>query len=240
MSERTLNVTGAYGTVSVELTGRVNETWLEIFAEDRTDWIPLKAVAPEHWHRIPKIEVAREEERRGILRLSQEMLQPCQNEHLAWLVRRVWSRLPARERTVLVDLLEGITDQGSRDPEFICLNFNSDFKAGQTLLPVTHRLSVAHALQIETDAARMFLIALEFAHVVLRHPQPAVTYLRAIEGPEFKERSLGLIVREEWMKDNATLLVWGWGFEEEYRAYLRVCPAKYKSPYWYDQVALPA
>jgi hypothetical protein len=79
----------------------------------------------------------------------------------------------------------------------------------------------------------MFVIAHELAHVVLRHSQIS-TVIGGLLGfepePIYTEADVDELKR--WHEEEADLLVWVWGFTEEFEAFLEGYPEAPR-PRWY-------
>lgn len=249
MTEHTVQIQTLDGSwLEVEPTGRARGDQLEIYYHGGTKWVPTNSVLPEHQHRIPTPQRVRDEEQRGILCLSEVVLQECQDEHLRWLVNRVWSRLPAADRQVLTDLVASISDREARVYTNLGFRYLANVVSWKNLLrpieratSLTHRVSLAEARTLKTDEARLFVIARELAHVLLRQPQLAVIRVRTVETEASTAEQIKEFAQvEEWMTEQAVLQVCLWGFQREYEIYL-AANSQAKPPDWYrESFPLPA
>jgi hypothetical protein len=104
-----------------------------------------------------------------------------EDDRLKRLINRVWQRLPAHDRHVLCELLLQISDgMPDKDPEVLgsagLIVPSSPMKGcvAQIARNASYSISLYRAKEIESDAACMFVIAHEFAHVVLRHGEMSV------------------------------------------------------------------
>jgi hypothetical protein len=155
------------------------------------------------------------------------------------LVNRVWRRLPAYDRHVLRELLCEISDN-QENPEYVLGSAGivepDTFIVGcaaQVAEDLSYMISLAGAKGIESDAACMFVIAHEFAHIVLRHAEmTAVVAVLLGWEPEPIYTDDGMSTLREWHEDHAHLQAWLWGFQDEFKAYLDTCPEA-RRPRWY-------
>lgn len=161
-----------------------------------------------------------------------------EDDRLWRLTDQVWRRLPARDRYILFDLLEEINDDRSPRIHDTSLAFASgvepdtcfDGCVAEVAKNVSYIVSLHQVKNIKSDIACLYVIAHEFAHVVLRHIEfnfvigsllPFKIYT------EVDRKSL-----REWHEDQADLQARVWGFEEEFKAFLDEFP-KARRPRWY-------
>ena len=156
----------------------------------------------------------------------------------AWLrslIEQVWLRLPASDQHVLEDRLLDITvhDVGIDDTDQpLASVWNPDpdgtingWQAGvaENLHPV---VDLSRAKNIASDEVCIFVIAHEFAHVVLRHNEMAlvVENLTRFKGePYYTDDDMDSL--KQWQEEEANLQAWLWGFKEEMRAFYELYPS---------------
>jgi hypothetical protein len=166
-----------------------------------------------------------------------------EDDRLKRLINRVWQRLPAHDRHVLCELLLQISDgMPDKDPEVLgsagLIVPSSPMKGcvAQIARNASYSISLYRAKEIESDAACMFVIAHEFAHVVLRHGEMSVLagFLQGF-GPELIYTDSDMDTLYEWHEDHACLQAWSWGFQDELQAYLDACPEA-RRPRWHFEI----
>lgn len=235
MNNSMIMIDTSYGREAVQLTGRVNYSTMEVFRRGRVEPVPKKLLLAEDQHRIPAEGQWRNEEEEGYFFIPKDRLTFVEDERVAWLANRVWRRLPALERRVLYELGTLITDteESSFAMRYLYESGRQEYKEE----PITERypaqyaeglsqnVYLAEAKTLESDEAAMFVIAREFAKVVLRQPAlfaTAGSLISSEPDEDIYTEHLGRQVR--WGQDHATLQSWLWGFEEELEAYLKIKP----------------
>lgn len=167
-------------------------------------------------------------------KMPDRLLHHCKNPRLRKLINRVYARLPAHDRAVLRELLWWISDKQDKDNVFGYAGAPTTDSLipgnpGQMAEDMAYRINLGHAIDVYPDAACMFIIAHELAHVVLRHAAMS----------EVMDSLMGLVYTEEdnnhraaLHEDQTNLLVWAWGFQKEMAAFLEHYPDAPK-PRWY-------
>ncbi len=172
--------------------------------------------------------------------VPQRLVHSIDDKRLRKLVFRVWKRLPACDRHVLRDLLTDIMDDEPEDEPILATAsagcFSMSFEGVPAAEVVNCVLNLTNAKGIQSDTACVYVIAHEFAHVVLRHTQlgTTVAYLMGLIPPIgfTKEDCAALKACEE---DQADLQAWTWGFRSEFRAFLRAFPEA-RRPRWFVEL----
>jgi hypothetical protein len=166
-----------------------------------------------------------------------------EDEHQMWLFQKVWERLPAYDRAVLRALVldVNITDNprlgvlGSASAIDCCSIDNGN--AGDMAIQDQHSVFIDKNMLIDKpDRVCLFVIAHEFAHVVLRHVQMSlpIGFLIDFEGqPYYTDNDMKPI--RLLHEDEAGLLAWVWGFDKEMRSFLKEYPESYK-PRWFVDI----
>jgi hypothetical protein len=165
------------------------------------------------------------------------------NERLASLVHQVWWRLPDRDQYVLGSLLYEISDSEPMSDHtlgaVVPRNVGSlpDGIAAQRVESLIYTVSLTKAVEIESDAAAMFVIAHEFAHVILRHAEMSnlAMDLLDLKTDPTTYTSDDFQALEEWQEDHASLQAWLWGFKDELEAFLDAFPES-RRPRWYVEI----
>lgn len=235
----------------VQITGRVSDYQVEVFLHGRTEWVPKDLVEPKHLSRIPRKSADLLEEEQGIFWIPDEISILCVEDRLEWLTKRVWRRLPVYERRVLSEMLTKITDIGSEVSKYRYVfsppsdgDHKEQFVEGcpaQIAEDLSQWVILNEAKELKSESARMFVIAREFAKIVLRQPQLfAVAGSALAESSEYPEARSHyadyLMDRVDWGADHATLIAWSWGFKEEYQAYLEAKPNRRRKR-WFTEMS---
>ena len=154
-----------------------------------------------------------------------------EDRRLKRLVKRVWRRLPFSDQVVLSDLLQDLSDDHTGEPQRVLgsvgpteLHLPSGGPAAEVVKDASSRVSLRGARHIKSEAACMFVIAHEFAHVVLRHQQMGLVVgsLLGFEPPIYTRAQLETL--RHWHEEEANLQVWVWGFQDEFLAFLEEFP----------------
>jgi hypothetical protein len=95
-----------------------------------------------------------------------------EDERLIRLLKRVWKRLPACDRRVLRKLVTDVNDYTFEKHELgsahiVDSGWSMSGNAGDAVMELENSVNLGGAKKIRSDAACMFVIAHEFAHVVL-------------------------------------------------------------------------
>lgn len=155
------------------------------------------------------------------------LIRRINDERTRRLVHQVWQRLPAHDRAVLRALLSTITltkselghtslaYAGGIDPSLL------DGNPAQAIEDLIYEVSLHRVPEVEADTAALFVIAHEFAHVVLRHPQIAIVSA-SLRGLTYSDDDLE--AEKVQHEDEANLQVWAWGFQAEMRAFFDAYP----------------
>lgn len=157
----------------------------------------------------------------------------CEDERTRRLAKRVYRRLPACDRHVIRDLIMGFSDHkqetgalgsaGMVEPDTFVSN------PAEAIQDISYFVNLGGVKEIDNDKAAMFIIAHEFAHVVLRHMEisAAVQVLHGLEVyPNNTHDTL-----KEWHEDTANLKACVWGFREEMDTFFRIYPGS-RRPRW--------
>jgi hypothetical protein len=158
-----------------------------------------------------------------------------EDERTQRLMKRVWQRIPAHDRHVLRELVLDVSDPGdSSDGTLgstggVDPNTLFDGCAAQVAEGLNLTVRLGGVKKAQSDAVGMYIIAHEFAHVVLRHSEMSVVVglLHNLGYTDADQDTL-----KEWHEDEADLLAWLWGFKDELQAFLDAYP-KARRPRWY-------
>jgi hypothetical protein len=169
-----------------------------------------------------------------------------QDERLRSLVWQVYQRLPSCDRQVLCQLVAGFKElkfeKGSLSNKMY-----GNVIAGVTMtgegtwigdieIASKFRLDFLPLQSDVPDATYMYLIAHEFAHVVLRHGliNQVVEFLGVRpDSPSYGEEDYPNLMG--WHEDEADLLAVVWGFQREMVAFFESYPDA-RRPRWYELV----
>lgn len=170
---------------------------------------------------------------------------PSQEDlHLALLIQKVYFRIPACDRAVLrkyvmaVYVVNGtdvnlLGSAGAADPISVENGNIADIAKESVYKMVTlYRDNLKGS-----DSARLFVIAHEFAHIVLRHNQMGLVLSSLHEFPSinpYKAKDYKQIF--ELHEEEANLLAWVWGFDKELREFLQEFPMA-KPPRWFMEIS---
>ena len=163
--------------------------------------------------------------------------------HLALLFQKVYFRIPACDRAVLrkfvmnVNVLSGtdtnlLGSAGPTEPSHVYNGNIADIARENVYVDVTLYRDELRG----SDSACLFVIAHEFAHVVLRHHQIGLVIAsfqelhryKGIKGKDFTQiKELG--------EDEADLQAWVWGFDKEYRKFHQEFP-DVRTPRWFMDI----
>lgn len=223
------------GTELVQLTGRVSSSLVEIFRNGSKEWILAKGILSEDRKKLPTSDPDLREKESEIFFIPADRLLFCEDERVQWLANRVWRRLPLFERQVLNELMRNIidNDRASFAQHYLFSihsgrgeqkNINGKELPAQIAETVMPAAFLAEARSLESEPAAMFVIAREFAKIILRQPQLFATAgaLMDSEPDSFYDE---FVIRQlHWAEDHATLQTWLWGFKEEYAAYIKLNP----------------
>lgn len=161
-------------------------------------------------------------------RVPAHLLTDVHDKRTRQLVREVWSRLPAHDRAVLRALITHISDDDNETGDASILGYAaSDNVGGDNWLGETPDYRVSfHGVAGVSDATGRWIIAHEFAHVVLRHGSlpPAVHHL-------YDKESQAAVALYNWHEDEADMQVVKWGFWDDLLIALREIPTR-QMPRW--------
>jgi hypothetical protein len=159
--------------------------------------------------------------------------------HLAKLIENVWQRLPPYDRAVLRKLVSEIFPKSAASSHVLGSTGAIDPQggdkgnAGDIAKEIPYYIHLKLLKGNYSDDARMFIIAHELAHVVLRHHQlslVAKTLLRVEGQPYYTDEDVDRLY--ELNEEDADLQVWVWGFGQEMRHFLKEFPESRK-PRWF-------
>jgi hypothetical protein len=169
---------------------------------------------------------------------------PSQEDlHLALLIQKVYFRIPVCFRAVLreyvldVNVLSGTDTNllGSvypTNPSHVYNGNIADIAKDNVYVDVTLYRDELKG----SDSACLFVIAHEFAHVVLRHHQIGLVLASFAEFPRskrYKDKDSKLI--HELHEEEADLQAWVWGFEKEFRKLHQEFP-DVRKPRWFMDI----
>ena len=157
------------------------------------------------------------------------------DERLRRLTNQVWRRLPEHDRHVLQELLCDISDTMSSPMGERALGIATVVPpdtwvsgcAAQMVEDLSYIVGLAGAKEIESDDACMFVIAHEFAHVVLRHLQMTVLTVSLLGFDIYTKDDLQTL--SDWHEEHADLQAWLWGFGDEFEEFLDAYPKARRS-----------
>lgn len=167
-------------------------------------------------------------------------------EHLTWnitdkrlkkLTEKVWKRLPEYDQTLLQALLVDISDDQTMDENSLGECSGNEFpfllpgeNLGNIANTVTYTISLTNAKEVKSDPGCMFIIAHEFAHVVLRHLQIGSILNSRYGAAIYSEQQIREI--QDQQDDTASLLCWTWGFSKEFEELITEFPNT-SIPQWF-------
>jgi hypothetical protein len=160
------------------------------------------------------------------------------DERIRHLIVSVWRRLPIHDQAVLEESVSSVGFYPGLDEDHVLASVTPgepdsaiDGIAAQIAEELYPVVNLDGARQIRSDKSCMFVIAHEFAHVVLRHYQiNTVVGLLAPLGEPYRDAEIAHL--KQWHEDEADLLVWVWGFQEELEAFREEFPES-RCPRWY-------
>jgi len=169
-------------------------------------------------------------------------LQGVPNERIRRLMTSVWRRLPDYDRLALEELVSSVgfyPDLGGdhtlasaapADPDSAV-----DGIAAQVVEGLSAVVNLSRATEVRSDLACMYLIAHEFAHVILRHHQiSTLVVVLAPTGEPYERKEIACL--KQWQEDEADLQAWAWGFREGLSALLDEFPRS-RRPRWYVELS---
>jgi len=161
-----------------------------------------------------------------------------QDPHLQDLVQQVWSRLKSFDQAVLRTLVFEFAVAGDiKDYAFRANGYAAPPSVYSNKGPgedIGCHVTIPNAGNQDQDNACMYVIAHEFAHVVLRHNQLSAMMNSFKEFDIYSDEDF-----EEYntyAEETASLLVWAWGFEDEFNAFFCEVPEAYR-PRWFSPAA---
>ena len=159
-----------------------------------------------------------------------KLISSLEDPRLKEQVERVWQQLPEYDQTVLAAQLEDVRDGVPDDPKLAlrmgfghvaACTYPSMLKGFLPLSAQPYHLNLYGLRNIPSDEARMFLIAHEFAHVVLRHPdlELVIRKRRKFKSSPYSEGDMEAL--SLWHDEHANLQVRIWGFLQEMQAFFK-------------------
>lgn len=162
-----------------------------------------------------------------------------ESDRLRRLVTQVWDRLPEHDQAVLAALVISVSDYakmplGSTLGLASCVAPDTMFNGCAALAAqdLSHIVYLPRAAETGSDSAVTYIIAHEFAHVVLRHTEMSVVVGNLLgfkPDPIYTKDQLHDL--SDWHEDAADLQVWLWGFRDELAAFQKAYPGSRK-PRW--------
>lgn len=162
-----------------------------------------------------------------------------QDGHQRWLIQQVWRRLPAHDRAVLRSLVLEVSQAPEHEDHLgVAEVLDPSCPAGNAGQIAIDQYPAVHLFGLDAvpDVVALFVIAHEFAHVVLRHHQMRTVagYLQGFEPtPIYTNAELASL--SSWHEDAADLLAYSWGFAAEMAAFLDYYPQARRSR-WYVEL----
>lgn len=163
-----------------------------------------------------------------------------EDERIFHLITSVWRRLPDYDQATLEALVLEVF-LSSTQSEHVLASVGPvdpampyDGIVAQVVEDESVVVDLGRTKEVRSDSACMFVIAHEFAHVVLRHNQiKHVVAALAPFGEPYgdKERAQ----QRQWHEDEADLQAWVWGFQEELAAFREEFPES-RRPRWYVEI----
>jgi hypothetical protein len=155
-------------------------------------------------------------------RIPNYLLVNIHNKRTRKLIQKVWKRIPSCDRKVLKYLLIDVSDQEE-------LGNNVLGKAGRIDIFDVYEKDYFKSIDrksnyinftdfriVKSDKACMAVIAHEFAHIVLRHPQFGAVETILKNKNIYQQNQLEMINSHD--EEAAELLCWCWGFKKEMEA----------------------
>ena len=159
------------------------------------------------------------------------------DKRLIRLIKQVWRHLPAYDRHILRDLVAEVIDDvpqeegviGSSSPGYSEMPTEGFFVSES----FDYIVNLTKIKDVASDAACKYIIAHEFAHVVLRHSHIShtINYLAGFQ-PPLGYAKADVAALNECHEDSAAFLVYVWGFHDEIRASMKAFPES-RRPRWY-------
>jgi hypothetical protein len=156
------------------------------------------------------------------------------------LLVEVWQRLPECDRAVLEELIMEVSDSSMHQDQGKALasasvvdpDTRQEGNAGDAAVGLSYIIWLGLANSKASDPACMYVIAHEFAHVVLRHSQMNVVAARLMPfGTPYKQDDIDQL--NAWHEDEASLQAYVWGFQDEMKAFIEEDLGEV-SPRWYN------
>src|SRR5271157_4275444 len=179
-------------------------------------------------------------------KVPEDFIFHVEDDHLKWLIQKTWERLPACDRAVLRELVVDLSIMDLSNSNGLGRTFPGDpdhiynGNAGDIAKQESNIIEIDKSmLEGKSDDVCIFVIAHEFAHVVLRHFQInlAIGYLLGFEGPPLYPDQDQKRIRE-LHDEEANLLAWTWGFDKEMRAFLKEYTGA-SIPRWFVEIEEP-
>lgn len=174
------------------------------------------------------------------------LVRRVKSERLRRLIDQVWQRLPAWERHVLRERLLYISDgprmeEGDNSGIAYAEGISKRVTSGCAALAVEDlpfTITLCRVAEAESDAACMWIIAHELAHIVLRHPEMTLL-LESLctDEPDAAYTVTDLLDLWKWQEDQADLQAWLWGFRDEHKAATEAFPKARRARWFVDAVA---
>jgi len=160
------------------------------------------------------------------------------DERIRRLIKKVWSRIPAYDRAVLLALICGFSDfedgeyiLGSAGPANAASIENGC--AGDAAMNLDYYVNLGGVRKTKSDKAAMAVIAHELAHIVLRHNQLGVV-IDTLRDFDIYSHSYIKNINQN-AEETADLLIWTWGFHDELRTLFDEFPKTFK-PRWFIEI----
>jgi hypothetical protein len=153
------------------------------------------------------------------------------------LADAAYQRLPEHDRHVLRELILDVHIRSEADSELNWLGQAGDVDTDayidgiQAVYSEDAQIDLSQTKLAQSDAAALYIIAHEFAHVVLRHWQMSAT-AGNLASLDFAYPGDAMADLKSWHEDHAALQAWVWGFREEMAAFFDEFP-KSPRPRWY-------
>jgi len=146
------------------------------------------------------------------------------NERLKRLIREVWGRLPAYDRYALTELVLEMNEGQTGCENTIASTEGIDIENMWSVV------SLGGVKDIKSDDAAAYVIAHEFAHVLCRHTMVSavlgfLSRLDVYADDDFENIN-------EYHEDQADLMAWVWGFQDELLAFQDEFPEA-RRPCWF-------
>ena len=176
-----------------------------------------------------------------MIRVPEQFTFPIEDACLARLVKKVYRRLPPEDRHVLrervLEIGEGLPDREEHvlgHAGYISPSLPVRGCIAQIVEGGFTEISLRKPAKDEPEAATLFVIAHEFAHIVLRHNDMGllVAALSPFEPPIYPDADVES--QATWHEEEADLQAWLWGFKDEYRAFLDTYPEAQRARWYVD------